>query len=94
MADQCQPIVARSWLLYTLIAVRVQSPEVPANRFLVMRHVEDVDKGRAVRWLSCATPHASRRVPRSVVNSALVPRQKVRPDAGRGQNHRKRVVQA
>jgi hypothetical protein len=67
MADQCQPIVARSCLLYTLVAVRGQSPEVPTYRFLEMRHVVDVERAKAVRWLSRATRNASRRAPRSVV---------------------------
>src|SRR5260370_38335062 len=94
MADQCQPIVARSWLLYTQIAVRGQSSEVLAYRFPEMRHGVDVDRARAVRWLSGATRHATRRVPHGVVDSALVPRQTVQPDAERGQSHRERVVQA
>src|SRR5260370_3578356 len=94
MADQCQPIVARSWLLYTQIAVRGQSSEVLAYRFPKMRHGVDVDRARAVRWLSRATRHASPRLPHSVVGSALVPRQTVQPDAERGQSHRERVVQA
>src|SRR4029077_6759820 len=93
MVDQCQPIAARPWLHYTQIAVCGLSPEVLANRFPEMRHLVDADIARAVRWLSCATRHASRRVPRTIVNSALVPRQRARPYAERGQIHRKRVVQ-
>ena len=76
------------------MSVRGQSPEVPVYQFLELRLVVDVGTAKVVRWLSRVTRNVSHRVPRSVADSALVPRQTVRSDAESGQTQSERDVQA
>ena len=85
MVDRRQRVVAQSWLLYKQIAGPGQSPEAPEismprdgspRRWLQIQRSSLAFKRNALR--------ESRRVRRNVLDSASVPRQTARRDAGQG----------